>query len=96
MITEKQPGTRELTTPSGKVITIRPGKGRDMINAARKARDTHEVQFALIAELITIDGTPVVYEELLDMDLVDIMAIQNEMNDFLSFQTPKASSTSPT
>lgn len=84
------PAEREFTVPSGKKIAMRRGKGRDMINAMRKARDTTEVQFALLAELITVDGHPIIYEDLLDMDLADVVMIQSENNDFLSPPTPKA------
>lgn len=79
----------EFTVPSGKKIVMRRGKGRDMVNALRKARDTNEVQFALLAELITVDGNPIIYEDLLDMDLPDVLMIQSESNDFLSPQMLK-------
>jgi hypothetical protein len=83
------PTEHTFTVPSGKKIVMRRGKGRDMVNAMRKARDTNEIQFALLAELITVEGNPIIYEDLLDMDLADVMMIQSESNDFLLQQTPK-------
>ena len=35
------------------------------------------VSFALIAELAEIDGRPIVYEDILEMELEDVLALQN-------------------
>jgi DNA-binding transcriptional regulator YbjK len=84
------PGEHEFTVPSGKLIRSRKGIGRDMINAMRKTKDHREVMFALAAELITVDGAPIIYEDLLEMDLADVMTIQQEMGEvFMPSQTPK-------
>jgi len=37
------------------------------------------VVFALIAELVEIDGEKIVYEDLLAMDLNDVLALQSEV-----------------
>jgi hypothetical protein len=90
MSVEIEAKPHEFTVPSGKVITVRKGKGRDMINAMRKTKDSNEVSFALAAELILVDGNPIIFEDLLEMDLADVMKIQTEINDgFLSSPTPK-------
>jgi hypothetical protein len=37
------------------------------------------VSFALIAELARIDGKPLVYEDVLEMDLDDVLALEAEV-----------------
>jgi len=41
--------------------------------------DPTAVVFALIAELVEIDGEKIVYEDLLAMDLNDVLALQSEV-----------------
>jgi hypothetical protein len=41
--------------------------------------DPAAVVFALIAELVEIDGEKIVYEDLLAMDLNDVLALQSEV-----------------
>ncbi|MDI1471930.1 hypothetical protein THER_2041 [Thermodesulfovibrio sp. N1] len=78
---------KEIKLPSGKKAKIREGKGKDLLNAWRKAKNNDEIVFALIAELVEIDGKKVIYEDLLEMDLKDVLAIQAEVvGDFLSLQ----------
>lgn len=78
---------KEIKLPSGKKAKIREGKGRDLLNAWRKAKNSDEIVFALIAELVEIEGKKVIYEDLLEMDLKDVIAIQAEvMGNFLSLQ----------
>jgi hypothetical protein len=67
---------KELTLPSGMTAVFKPGKGRDLLNAQRKAKTPEEILFALIAELAEIEGQTIVYEDLLDMDLEDVLALQ--------------------
>ncbi len=84
----------DLTLPSGKVASIKDGTGRDMLNAQRKARDTNEVVFGLIAELTTIDGSPIVLEDVLDMPLSDVLTLQGALSGNLPQSLPNTSSTS--
>jgi len=85
---------KEIILPSGKKVTVREGKGRDLLNAQRKARSAEEILYALLAELTEIDGQKLVYEDLLEMDLKDVLALQSAVvGDFFSFQ-PSTSSTS--
>jgi hypothetical protein len=37
------------------------------------------VSFALVAELAEIDGRPIVYEDILEMVLEDVLALQDEV-----------------
>ena len=73
---------RSLTLPSGKAAAIRRGKGRDLMRAQRAVAgnpDPTAVVFALIAELAQIDGTPIVYEDVVEMDLGDVLVLQAEV-----------------
>ncbi len=74
--------TRRLTLPSGKTAALRKGRGRDLMRAQRAAAgnpDPTAVVFALIAELAQIEGAPIVYEDVLEMDLDDVLALQAEV-----------------
>ena len=76
---------KEIKLPSGKAATVKDGKGRDLLAAQRKAKTQEEVMFALMAELVLLDGQPVIYEDLLEMDLKDVLAILTEVSgNFLS------------
>lgn len=70
---------KELMLPSGKKAVIREGKGRDLLNAQRIAQSPDEIIYALLAELVTIDGTKYVYEDVLEMPLTDVLALQAEI-----------------
>ena len=73
---------RRLTLPSGREAEIRKGKGRDLIRAHRSVAGNSEpmsVSFALIAELVQIDGKPLVYEDILDMDLDDVLTLEAQV-----------------
>lgn len=73
---------RDLSLPSGRVATVRRGKGRDLIRAHRAVAGNPEpiaVSLALVAELTQVDGQPLVYEDILAMDLTDVLVLQNEV-----------------
>ena len=85
----------ELTLPSGKNVKLALGKGYHLLNAQRKAKTSEEITFALIAELAEIDGQSVVYEDLLEFDLEDVLYLQAEISGKFKSLVPTASSTSP-
>ena len=72
--------SKTLTLPSGKIATLRNGKGHDLLQAQMKAKNSEEIPYALIAELVEIDGQTLVYEDILDMDLEDVIALQGEIS----------------
>lgn len=84
----------ELTLPSGKKVKLAPGKGYHLLNAQRKAKTSEEITFALIAELAEIDGQSVFYEDLLEYDLEDVLALQGEISGKFKSLQVTASSTS--
>lgn len=83
--------TKTITLPSGKVATLEQGKGRDLLQAQTKAKTSEEIPYALIAELAEIDGQKLVYEDILEMDLADVIALQGEISG--KFQTAKVQET---
>jgi hypothetical protein len=95
-----EPGAQDssvLILPSGRTAIIRKGVGRDLMRAQRvvgAANDPTAVVFALIAELVEIDGERIVYEDLLAMDLNDVLALQSEVAG-ANFQGPPPAPSQP-
>jgi hypothetical protein len=90
-------GQNLLILPSGKSAAIRKGFGRDLMHAQRVvgiSSDPNAVVFALIAELVEIDGEKIVYEDLLAMDLNDVLALQSEVAG-ANFQGPPPAPSQP-
>lgn len=81
--------TKTITLPSGKVATLEQGKGRDLLQAQMKAQTSEEIPYALIAELTEIDGQKLVYEDILEMDLADVIALQGEISGKFQTITPQ-------
>jgi len=89
--------SRSIALPSGKTAAIRRGKGRDLIRAQRAVAGNPEptaVVFALIAELAQIDGVPIVYEDVAEMDLGDVLVLQAEVTG-ANFPEPAPDSPAP-
>ena len=73
---------KTMTLPSGRAAEIREGKGKDLMRAHRAVRgndDPMAITFALIAELVSVEGRPLVYEDVLEMGLADVLALQAEV-----------------
>ncbi len=71
-----------ITLPSGAAAEVRKGRGKDLMRAHRAVRgkdDPMAIAFALIAELANIDGKTIVYEDVLEMNLSDVLALQTEI-----------------
>lgn len=85
---------KEMILPSGKKATIKDGKGRDLLNSQRKAKSAEEIAYALLAELTEIDGQKLIYEDILEMDIKDVLALQMEIMGNFQFPQPSILSTS--
>jgi hypothetical protein len=76
-----EPKKRSLTLPSGKTVTIREGRGRDLMFAQRAVKPADgpgAVIFALIADLTEFDdGKQPLYEDVLEMPLADVLVLQS-------------------
>lgn len=68
--------TKEITLSDGKIAIIKDGKGRDLLNAQKKAKSSDEIPYALIAELTEIDGNYLVYEDILELPIADVIQLQ--------------------
>ena len=68
--------TKEITLSDGKIAIIKDGKGRDLLNAQKKAKTSDEVPYALIAELTEIDRNYLVYEDILELPIEDVILLQ--------------------
>ena len=68
--------TKEITLSDGKIAIIKDGKGRDLLNAQKKAKSSDEIPYALIAELTEIDGNYLVYENILELPIADVIQLQ--------------------
>lgn len=68
--------TKEITLSDWKVAVIKDGKGRDLLNAQKKAKSSDEIPYALIAELTEIDGNYLVYEDILELPIADVIQLQ--------------------
>ncbi len=85
---------KTINLPSGKVAILRNGKGIDLLHAQMKAKTSEEIPYALIAELTEIDGQPLVYEDILEMDLSDVIELQSAISG--KFQPTKKEETPKT
>lgn len=79
---------REITLPSGAKATIRAGVGRDVYNAQRKAKEPADIMYHLISDLAQIDGKRVVFEDVMEMPLDDVMELLGAFGNFPS-RAPK-------
>ena len=84
---------REVALPSGAKATVRQGKGKDLIRVQSEMKanandpDAENMfMMAVIAQLTRIDGKRITKEELLEMPLGDVLALQREVvgDNFLS------------
>ena len=66
----------EIKLSDGKLAVIKDGKGLDLLNAQKKAKTSDEIPYALIAELTEIDGNYLVYEDILELPIEDVILLQ--------------------
>ena len=68
--------SKEIKLSDGKLAVIEDGKGLDLLNAQKKAKTSDEIPYALIAELTEIDGKYLVYEDILELPIEDVILLQ--------------------
>ena len=68
--------SKEIKLSDGKFAVIKDGKGLDLLNAQKKAKTSDEIPYALIAELTEIDGNYLVYEDILELPIEDVILLQ--------------------
>ena len=69
--------SKEIKLSDGKLAVIKDGKGLDLLNAQKKAKTSDEIPYALIAELTEIDGKYLVYEDILELPIEDVILLQD-------------------
>ncbi len=73
-------GAKTVTLPSGRTAAIREGVGDDLRRAQIvAATDASLFLFALMARLVQIDGKAIAVEDLQEMKLADVLALQAEV-----------------
>ena len=68
--------SKEIKLSDGKLAVIKDGKGLDLLNAQKKAKTSDEIPYALIAELTEIAGNYLVYEDILELPIEDVILLQ--------------------
>ncbi|HZP46266.1 MAG TPA: phage tail assembly protein [Candidatus Binataceae bacterium] len=84
----------EIRLSDGRIATVRRPKGRDLRNAQRlagKDATPYETSLAMLAQVATIDGAPIVMEDLDDFYADDINLMAEAAGSFL----PSRSAPSP-
>ncbi|MBR6126476.1 hypothetical protein IKQ21_02210 [bacterium] len=72
--------TQTFTLSDGKTATVKAGRGYDLLQAQLKAKTSEEIPYALIAELTEIDGQKIVYEDILELPLEDVLTLQGAIS----------------
>jgi len=88
---------KSVTLSDGRVVSLRRPKGRDLLEATRRAnRDVSRIQFELIGLVAEVDGEPLDAEALMDMDLEDVTSLMTAYRRTPGFlpSSPGTSSTS--
>jgi hypothetical protein len=87
----------EITLPiSGIKAEVRRAKGRDVIQASRVIDDKdnkYELGLSLIARVTKVDGAPMTFEDIQDLDQEDITALGEAMGT-KDFPVPPGSTSS--
>ena len=86
--------TQTFTLSDGRKATVKTGKGYDLLQAQIKAKTSEEIPYALIAELTEIDGQPIVYEDILELPLEDVITLQGAVTG--KSEKPKQDTKTPT
>lgn len=74
---KENPNEKVITLSDGRVCVIRKGKGKDAVEAMKVAgTDSSNFIFALMSRVTTIDGNPIVMEDLEELPLPDVMHMQ--------------------
>jgi hypothetical protein len=67
------PQGKPVTLSDGRIAVVRRGKGRDLLEASRRAgTDVSRMQFELLSVLTSIDGQLVPFDDLMAMDMEDV------------------------
>ena len=82
--------TKEITISDGRNVKIKDGKGKDLLNAQKVAKSTDEITYALLAELCEFDGQKLVFEDILELPITDVINLQTAVSGKLQLSQPNA------
>ena len=68
--------TTELILSDGRKVTIKDGKGKNLLNAQKIAKTPDAIPYTLLAELCDFDGQQLVYEDILELPIEDVINLQ--------------------
>lgn len=70
-----------ITLSDGRKATWRKGKGRDLLAASRMAggNEPMRIAFGLIAVLVTVDDKALTIEDVEELDMADVLALQGHV-----------------
>lgn len=75
----------ETVLPSGAFATVRTLKGEDLLEANRiLVRTGQDMAFTLMSLSMTVDGKPVTYRQLVEMDIRDVLVLQQILSPYLT------------
>ena len=74
----------EVKLPSGKIATIKDGKGKDLFWAQKMANDPSEIMKMLMIRLVEIDGKAITEDDLDEMDISDVLVLTGEFGKLFS------------
>jgi len=74
----------EIKLPSGKIATIKDGKGKDLFWAQKMANDPSEIMKMLMIRLVEIDGKAITEDDLDEMDIADVVKLTGEFGKLFS------------
>jgi len=74
----------EVKLPSGKIATIKDGKGKDLFWAQKMANDPSEIMKMLMIRLVEIDGKPITEDDLDEMPIPDVIKLTGEFGKLFS------------
>ena len=72
--------SKTFTLSDGKIAVVKNGRGYDLLQAQLKAKTSEEIPYALIAELTEINGQKLVYEDILELPLEDVIVLQTAIS----------------
>lgn len=73
---EEKLSEKSIILSDGREVIVRKGKGRDVQEAFKVAgSDQSKLISAMMARLVTVAGFQLVYEDLMEMDAEDYLAI---------------------
>lgn len=79
----KESEQKQITLSNGSVAVVGEFKGYHIAQARKLTNDPEQLVNAIIALVVTIDGKPIVMEDLDEMNGFDVLALMSEFSGFI-------------